>query len=275
MKKFLIGCSIVLLLAIAIATGILIFIGLKIKGVANNYEMAFQNMEQLETKYPYTKPGTRKLDEDRLLAYFEIREGFITNIQEDPLIKAFLEAEKDPNTAPPEVGLGDMWRIGSEAIPSWVEEFNTLSDSRQMPPSEYIFHLRTVYQTIYEGQERGDPDMTRIYSQLTDMVDNMNREIAKQNNPDLRPVQLEQSLEDIESMDEDSIAHNITLLKDHLDKIEDRPMLGGIEVFIYFTYEAQVMQGNAPQFGGQGNVSEAEATQFEGSVSEAEPIPAN
>lgn len=148
MKKFLIGCGIVLLLCIVGVCGIVGYIGYQGykagKGIQEAVVQVSNQIEQSNQDYPFTKPDPISIDPQRFAAMMELRQAVTENIQQDPLLKKFLIAS-DPDTASeqqPDISAKDtlsfMTKMGGKIQENSDRFFEELND-REMSFEEYRY----------------------------------------------------------------------------------------------------------------------------------------
>ena len=166
MKKFLLGC-LVLILIIAGVGGFLIYKGVGMaKEVAKGMEQTQARVAQLNQQYPFTPPADGVVSAARLDAFLEVEAGTGDQTKE---IQQKLDGEK--------AGVREAFRTGMALATSlgMSEEKIAALEEHQMSPGEFNWTLRQVVGTLQSDAANEDPALQPIAASLQEAAAQMNK----------------------------------------------------------------------------------------------------
>lgn len=223
MKKFLIGCAIFVFLCGLCCAGGLFYTWYQGSQMVASWEKSATSLKELNTKHPFTPPADDKLDEERLKAFFALRDAAIDKVMADPDAAALL------NNDGQQVSGWDAMRImfsySREVLNFVVMEMDRSSFS----PDEYGHITRLVYQTVAQGNAEGDKDMKEIYESLASGTDQVNAAL-QQSNQARNQVAFVTTMDFLPQVDATTLQHNMDLLRQFKEKLLREPRLAFAEL---------------------------------------------
>lgn len=230
MKKFLIGCGVVLLLIIALVIGGGIYVAMKVKSFSADVEKQVAQLESLNQAHPFAAPVPPTLDEERLENYFQIRRALIKMTEANPTIQKLMNSQK--------VSQMELLKIAFNFTRELVREFAGQLESRDMSPDEYMYYAREVYLTVSKGAEDNDPEMKQIYDKFDDSINSFNLMLV-QSNQGQHQVKFDSTLTDLKLQGGSPTSADVELLKKYKDDLLDYPQLSFMELFMIRAYMEQ------------------------------------
>ncbi|MCC6546551.1 hypothetical protein IT570_05225 [Candidatus Sumerlaeota bacterium] len=179
--KWLIGCGVVLLLAMLTVVGILGFVTYKISAYGQKLSSGFNQIEATNSRHAFIRPPGDVLDEERVKMYFEVRNEVMSSFMAQPLVVKMTST--DPKNKP---GALELMSGIFGLVEKTITDFGEHLDKRDMSLNEYRYHAMMTYLTVIAGEEAHDALMTDIASTWSKQFDKMNQEMAK--NPELRGI---------------------------------------------------------------------------------------
>ncbi|MCB2155275.1 hypothetical protein KQI84_10330 [bacterium] len=227
MKKFLIGCGVLALLLIVLAVGLAVFVGVKIKGMANAYEQAANEIHQVQEDYPFDAPEDRSMDPDRFEAYLIVRDKTVDRFLQIPAIGEIVAAAQEKRKA--DLSFGDVVSLAMTKLPPAMSDVALIMREQEMSPIEFNYYSETTLLTIKYAADNGNEEMIDLWENLTEMIYKVDDELRNNQNADVN-INLDRALRDL---DDSGIPQaNIDMILQHRDKLEERPMVIVIEMVI-------------------------------------------
>jgi hypothetical protein len=227
MKKILIGCGCLFVLIVTIMIGCFIYVGLKVKHVADGVQAGVQKIEALDRKYPFQLPDGVVFDPTRLEQYFNARAAAFDAIGADPTLSKLMDASKTGKA--PSLGLLEMMQFMARVGPESLNAFHDALDVQRMSPTEYAYYAELVYTTIANSKENGEGRLAEIYDKLEAVAKEINA-IMAQNKQAQQEIDFEATLK---SMSEAGAQPNFLVSQAVLarrDQFLERPHLSVLEM---------------------------------------------
>ena len=237
MKKVLIGCAVVVVLLVTLLVGSAVFVYLKVNRVKKDLEETKVAMAELNKQHPFTVPQKDDVGAERLNDFFAIRNRMMELLLADQVVAKLVANDKNP-----QLGLTDMMHLGVNATRTLATVFTTQIEVKKMSPDEYTYYVRFVYTTIYKGKLDGDPELTRMYTEIDETLTQFNLQMS-QAAKGHAPVGWENVVAEDSSLDEEAAKRHQDLVIDHKDEILQYPQLAFLELFLAKAIEANQQPG--------------------------------
>lgn len=242
MKKILIGCGIVALIAFVLVGSCVGFFFYQAMKLGQGFEAAIADVSRLNQDYPFTEPveGT-EFESGRFDDYLVVRRAVIDRTMEVPVIGTMLvsirQAEQtDAPVEEPALGAMDGFRMIGD-IPRALSDIARHFDSRQMSIDEYVWISRGVYEAIHTGAQLGDEEMEEMWDQLRVQARDLTRTMTTQGGIPQDEFDFD-LMDKLDAFDDRTAPEaNVALVREHRDELLESPALAIAELFIL-----QVMQ---------------------------------
>lgn len=223
MKKFLVGCAVVVVLLVTLLTGAAIFVYIKINHVRKDLEETKVAMTDLNKQHPFTVPQEDDVEAARLNDFFAVRNRMMEMLLADPVVTKLVANDKNP-----QLGLMDMMHLLVNLPRTLAKEFTTQLEAKKMSPDEYNYYVRFIYTTIYKGKMDGDPEMSRLYTEIDETLTQFNLQLSQAANGH-PPVAWNNVVAEDTSLDEAEAKRHYDLVLDHKDELLEHPQLAFLE----------------------------------------------
>ena len=229
MKKVLIGCGVVLLVCLLICTGITVFGVVTVQNTVQKYETAGKKIDALNKSYPFTPDATGTLTPEQLDRFFQVRTFLTSDLQNDPLIKKFIDAANKGTQ--PNVGPLELLSFAANYPPALMERAAAEMDRLKISPAEYAHTARMIYATIEQGKATGQLPMADLYAKIEAAVDQINNELMKNPGNAQNTVNFVRTMQDL-NVGGEIPAANFEALSQFTDRILEFPQLTFFEFLL-------------------------------------------
>ena len=236
MKKLLIGCAVVVLLLVTLLVGSAVYVYLKVNRVKKDLEETKLAMVELNKQHPFTVPKEEDVEAARLNDFFAIRGRLMEMLLADPVVTKLFGEKK------PRLGLMDAMHLGVNLPRALAKEFTGQLDAKKMSPDEYSYLVRFVYTTIHEGKMEGDPEMSRIYTEIDETLTQFNMQMS-QAAKGHAPVSWDNVVAEDAAVDEATAKRHRDLVLEHKEEILKYPQLAFVEFVLARVIETRVEPG--------------------------------
>lgn len=221
MKKFLIGCGIIVLLIIIVVVGGIIWAAMKVSQVQSQWKDSAKAVSQLEQRYTFTPPAGpgEPYPQERVQAYFTIRGNMFDMIGQNETIGKMTARGQGEQV---EISLGEAARFLTTFPPALLREYESQLSTHTMPPSEYTYWTRAVYTTIKLAAENGNQDMRRLYNDLQSGQEIFNNAIGELEATGVK-IDVDTSFAEIAPASETVAPENIELIQQHAGELKRAP----------------------------------------------------
>jgi len=160
MRKLLIGCGIVALLAFCLVVGVAIWGVMKVKKFNDGLVKVKAAYEATNRSYPFTPPDPPAMRAERFEKYLAVRSELAKSLQgELDQLNELDQAAKNSGGRRPQVGFSDVFNMFG--LPERIGTAHVKALERQsMSVDEYLWHskivLGTIHQAVEEGKEIAD-----------------------------------------------------------------------------------------------------------------------
>ncbi len=255
MKKLLIGCGVVTLLAVIILAGLGIFAFLKVQKFAQGFTASIDSIEQMESRYPFTRPDSlseAELEPERLDAWFDVRQAVLDKLESNEMIMAIKAQDQNYQAS-----IGDNYNLVAEFLPSFFQTFSDKLDEHQMAPSEYSYITRLVYSAVKQGAGENVEGLSAVYDQLQSDMEVMNKTLSEADlsgtGYDLESAQGKLDIPDVQVSEE--VMNTVKARSDRLKETAD----WGFAELVLVTFIQEVESGGLTPQQMQNGLTEGES----------------
>ncbi|MCC6546550.1 hypothetical protein IT570_05220 [Candidatus Sumerlaeota bacterium] len=236
-KKLLKGCGITVLVLVVLLVGAGIFVTMKLKSASKQMREVREEIVELDRKHPFTAPapGVGVMEAQRLNDFFAVRTAIVRVMEADPVINK-LQGEKSPS-----MGFSDLTHLIFKLPHTIANEFKLQLEAKNMSPNEYVWFVRTIYTTIYNGKMEDDRELIPLYDAVDETLTQFNLQIAqmRQNQGAPRPVGWDVVVSSEINKDEVAKRANRDLVIQHKDELLEYPQLAFVEMIFSRSATAQ------------------------------------
>jgi len=191
-KKFLIGCGVVVVLIVGVAVIGGVFVFRQFKGVGERFKNLAVQVEAIDRQFPFTPPADRLLKEDRLVVWLGV-------------LKQHRQDGDQFGKPDPRQGGFKMAQAMMTAFPRLGEQLTQHLKAVAMSMEEYRWILGQVVGTLHSGDAQADASLKPMVSVIESqaVTPQGDRRMDNQLAMLAAPVTSQQ------------ITHNVQLLKKH------------------------------------------------------------
>ncbi|MBI5153800.1 hypothetical protein HZA57_01060, partial [Candidatus Poribacteria bacterium] len=238
MKKFLIGCGVLVLLCVIVLVGCIAFATIKIKNYGKAIESSAAEIEKVRKEFPFTKPESGEMDPVRFAAYIDVRKNAVGHVLEDPTIAEFVAAAQE-NRAANVTGMQILKQIGK--VPEYIRFFADTLRKNQMSPEEYGHYARQTLTALRQIANEGDDELAKYWKGLEQTVDEVNIELRKQPAFQKQNIDLEDELDAM--LEVEVPPGNLELVREHRALFVNTPLVTVGELVFFTLIEHQAGSG--------------------------------
>lgn len=257
LKKMLIVAVVLILVLCLICCGTGIYVTYVFNQWASSWTESVEELEALGNDYSFSPPQDGVVPEDRMEAYFTVRDKTSEFIFSNATVQKIQQAQGGPA---PNIGFWELWSLIFGFPQEMIGEFASELDSQQMSPEEYFYITRQVYATIDEGALIGDEELTSIFNQLKEANDSVAQMVQQQGNNPEAVIDFENV---VEGLSAGGVSEGMMeTVKQHSDALTEQPLMSYFELlFIRAVQQGQIQGVDVP----------AEAESFDGPVENTVP----
>lgn len=229
LKKLLIGCGVLLILAFILVAGGLVFVGIKMRNWGRSMETMATQIQETNQLYPFQELTTLELDEQRVRDYFAVRQAVIDRARGNRTVTGLINAAEKGERYEP--GMREMFYMVTSFLPEMSKAFRQQLDERNMSMNEYEYITRAIYTTIVEGEREGRQDMTNLFVGVHRAVDQVNMQLAGTQMSD-HTVDVEKTAENLDREEITVPEKNFDIVAQYEDQILEYPWLSFLEFLL-------------------------------------------
>ncbi|MEQ8818672.1 MAG: hypothetical protein RLY93_00360 [Sumerlaeia bacterium] len=239
MKKVLIGCGIFVLLAAILFVGAIAFVGIKINSWTKGIEAAGQEIQTLNTDYPFVEPSeAQSLDPDRFQDYLEIRQTLFDQFMNVKFIREIALAAETGQQ--PNIGPGDVFTVIG-AVPGMMRDFAETMREAEMSPDEYAYIMRNTVEAVDDAADSGDPELGALWDEVSASMEKLIVEMQANNQGQQFDLSTYRQLRDGGAI---VPAADVQLVRRHSAQLSENPAMLVIELFLIDAMQNAAAGGN-------------------------------